>query len=153
MSDKEPILFRAVLGSLRPATPAAEDMVGTLNRDRLYKLDVHGIRGNTARLGLYWVCLKVGCEQLSDAVDGILTPRVLHRRLKREHGLSTPIISKRTGEIIEYDDESIAFESMPESERAQFIDAALGTLSRWIGTDITTLRNEGEARFGERRAA
>ncbi len=151
--DKEPILFRPILGSLRPATPAAEDMLKTLKRDRPYRIDVHGIRGNTRRLALYWVCLKVACEQLSDAVDGILTPRVLHRRLKREHGLSTPIISKRTGEVIEYDDESISFESMPESERAAYIDQAFETLSKWIGTDVTTLRSEGEARFGEARAA
>jgi hypothetical protein len=42
---------------------------------------------------------------------------------------------------------------MPENERAQFIDAALERLSRMIGCDVTQLRNEGEARFGQRAAA
>jgi hypothetical protein len=149
MSDKEPMLFRPLLGSLRPVTPAAEDAVKSLPRDRNVRIEIKQIRGNTRRLGLYWVCLKVACEQLSDAVDGIMTPRVLHRYLKRKLGLSAPVVSKKTGEILEWDDESIGFDSMPESERMAYIDQALELLSRWIGTDITTLRNEGEAQFGE----
>lgn len=145
--DKQPILFRKVLGSLRPATPAAAEMLDTLP-DRPVRVEVKGVRGNTGRLALYWVCLKVACEQLSDAVDGTLTPRILHRWLKRDLGLSKPIISRKTGEIIEYDDESIAFHNMPESERAEFIDAALERISRRIGCDVTQLRDESEARFG-----
>jgi hypothetical protein len=149
MPDKEPILARLAFGSLRPATPAAETVFNSLDPKKAYRIDVKGIRGNTRRLALYWVCLKVGCEQLSDAVDGKMSPRILHRYLKRRCGLSSPIISKKTGEVIDWDDESIAFEKMPESERTAYIDHALETLSKWIGCDITTLRDEAQAQFGE----
>ena len=152
MADKEPALFRKVLGSLRPVTPAADELMATIP-DKPVRIDVHGIRGNTRRLALYFVCLKVATEHLSDAVDGILSVKALHRYLKRKHGLSTPIVSRKTGEVIEWDDESISFESMKEHERAAYIDAALDTLSTWIGCDVRELRDEGEARFGERAAA
>ena len=148
MADKPPILFRPVFGSLRPATPAAEDLMKQLP-DRAVRVEVKGIKGNTRRLALYWVCLKVACEQLSDAVDGIMTPRLLHRYLKRRCGISSPIVSKKTGEIIEWNDESISFENMTEAERASYIDQALETLSRWIGCNVAELRNEAQQQFGE----
>jgi len=148
MADKQPELYRAVFGSLRPVTPAAEEAVKSLDPKRSYRIDIKGVRGNTRRLALYWICLKIGCEQLSDAVDGIMTPRLLHRYLKRRCGLSSPVISKKTGEIVEWDDESIRFENMNEAERASYIDHALDTLSKWIGTDIATLRSEAQAQFG-----
>lgn len=149
MPDAQPALFRKVFGSLRPVTPAAEELLASVP-DRAVRIEIKNIRGNTRRLAFYFCCLKVGCEQLSDAVDGIMSVRVLHRYLKRRCGLSSPIISKKTGEIIEWDDESIAFESMPESERAAYIDHALETLSQWIGCDVRELRREGEAQFGEK---
>jgi hypothetical protein len=152
MTDNQPALFRKAFGSLRPVTPAAEDLLATVP-DRAVRIEVKGIKGNTRRLAFYWVCLKIGCEQLSDAVDGIMTPRILHRFLKRRCGLSTPIVSKKTGEVVEWDDESISFERMKEHERAEYINQALDKLSEWIGCDVATLRNEGEARFGERSAA
>jgi hypothetical protein len=148
MPDKQPALFRKVFGSLRPVTPAAEELLATIP-DRAVRVEIKSVRGNTRRLALYFCCLKVACEQLSDAVDGQMSVRVLHRYLKRRCGLSSPIISKKTGEIIEWDDESISFENMPEHERASYIDQALETLSAWIGCDVTTLRNEGQAQFGE----
>lgn len=148
MPDKQPALFRKVFGSLRPVTPAAEELLATVP-DRAVRIEIKNVRGNTRRLALYFCCLKVACEQLSDAVDGVMTPRLLHRYLKRRCGLSSPIISKKTGEIIEWDDESIAFEHMKEHERAAYIDDALGKLSEWIGCDVTTLKSEGQAQFGE----
>jgi len=148
MADNEPILFRKSFGALRPVTPAAEEMMASLP-DKLLRVEITNIRGNTKRLGLYWICLKKACELLSDAVDGILSRKALHRWLKREEGLAKPIVSKKTGEIIDWDYESIAFENMPENERAQFIDAALERISRRLGCDVTQLRQEGEAELGE----
>lgn len=148
MADKEPILFRKSFGALRPVTPAAEEMMASLP-DKLLRVEVTNVRGNTKRLALYWVCLKKACELLSDAVDGVLSRQALHRWLKREEGLAEEIKSKKTGEIIDYDYESIAFENMPENERAQFIDAALERISRRLGCDVTQLRQEGEAEMGE----
>jgi hypothetical protein len=149
MADNEPILFRKAFGALRPVTPAAEEYFAGLP-DGLLRIEATNVRGNTKRLALYWVCLKKACELLSDAVDGILSRKALHRWLKREEGLAKPIVSKKTGEIIDYDYESIAFENMPENERAGFIDAALERISRRLGCDVTQLRQEGEAQLGER---
>jgi hypothetical protein len=151
MADNQPALFRKVFGSLRPVTPAAEELLATIP-DKAVRVEIKNIRGNTRRLALYWCCLKVGCEQLSDAVDGVMSVRALHRYLKRRCGLSSPIVSKKTGEIIDWDDESISFENMPENERSAYIEHAFETLSKWIGCDITQLRNEGEAQFGEEAA-
>lgn len=148
MADKEPILFRKVFGALRPVTPAAAEWLETLPAHAV-RIEAKGIRGNTRRLALYWVCLKKACELLSDAVDGVLNRKALHRWLKREEGLAKPIRSKKTGEIIDYDYESISFENMPEDERAKFIDAALERISRRLGCDVTTLREDAQADFGE----
>jgi hypothetical protein len=59
MADKEPALFRRVFGSLRPVTPAAERLLESVP-DRAVRVEIKNIRGNTRRLGLYWVCLRVG---------------------------------------------------------------------------------------------
>lgn len=148
MADNEPVLFRPMFGALRPITPAAQELVSSLP-DKAVRIEITNIRGNTKRLALYWVCLKKACELLSDAVDGVLNRKALHRWLKREEGLAAPIISKKTGEVIDYDYESISFEKMPENERARFIDAALERISRRLGCDVTTLQQEAEAEFGE----
>jgi hypothetical protein len=148
VADKEPVLFRKAFGALRPVTPAAEELMASLP-DKLLRVEITNIRGNTKRLALYWVCLKKACEYLSDAVDGILSRQALHRWLKREEGLAKPIKSRKTGEIIDYDYESIAFENMPENERAAYIDAALERISRRLECDVTQLRQEGEAEIGE----
>lgn len=148
MSDKEPILFRPIFGALRPITPAAQELVASLP-NKAVRVEIANIRGNTKRLALYWICLKKACELLSDAVEGVLNRNALHRWLKREEGLAHPITSKKTGEIIDYDYESISFERMPEAERAKFIDAALERISRRLGCDVTQLREEAQADFGE----
>ncbi len=149
MADNQPVLFRKVLGGLRPTTPAAEHLLTTMDASRSYRVAVTGIRGNTKRIALYFVCLKVATEQLSDAVDGILSVKALHRWLKRDLGLAKPIVSHRTGKVIDYDYESISFEKMSEAERAEFVTAALERLSGLIGCDVTALRDEAQAQFGD----
>jgi hypothetical protein len=143
MSDKEPILFRSMLGSLRPVSAAAEEAVKA-TAGGVVRVEIRRTTGNTRRLAKYWVCLRIAAEQLSDAVDGILTVKALHRRLKRDLGLAPPIVSKKTGEIIDYDYESISFASMPENERAEYVTAALEKISAWIGCDVATLSKEAE---------
>lgn len=148
MADHHPALFRKALGALRPVTPAAEELMLTVP-DHPVRVEIKNIKGNTRRLALYFVCLKVACEQLSDAVDGIMTPNLLHNYLKRRLGLSSPVVSKKTGEIVGYADNSISFEAMKEHERSEYINQALELLSEWIGTDVATLRNEAALQFGE----
>jgi hypothetical protein len=143
MSDKEPLLFRSMLGSLRPATAAAEEAV-MATTGQLVRAEIKSTTGNTKRMALYWVALRIAVEQLSDAVDGMLSTKALHRKLKRDAGLAKPITSKKTGEVIDYDYDSISFGSMPENDRAEFITFAFDRLSRWIGCDVTTLTKESE---------
>jgi hypothetical protein len=149
MPDNEPVLFREAFGALRPVTPAAEAQMAAV-KGKIVRVEITNIRGNTKRLALYWICLKKACELLSDAVEGIMRPKNLHRWLKRDLGLAT--ISKKTGEVLDYDYDSIAFEKMPEHDRAEFIDAALERISGRLGCDVTQLREEGEAQLGEKAA-
>lgn len=148
MADKEPILYVKRLGAWRPATPAAEEEFSLVPEGAVRRLAISGIRGNTRRLALYWVCLKKACELLSDAVDGILSRHALHRWLKREENLAQPIRSKKTGEVIDYDYESISFEKMGEQERSEYINAALERISRRLGCDVTEIKQEAEAETG-----
>lgn len=150
MADKEPILYVKRLGAWRPATPAAEEEFSLVPEGAVRRLAISGIRGNTRRLALYWVCLKKACVLLSDAVDGVLSRKALHRWLKRDQGLAEPIISKKTGEIIDYDYESISFEKMPEHERSEYITAALERISRRLGCDVTEIKQDAEAETGLR---
>jgi len=143
MADKEPILFRSMLGTLRPVTAAAEEMARSTS-GTVVRVEVKRTTGNTRRLALYWVCLRMACEQLSDAFDGVISTKSLHRWLKRDYGLAKPIVSKKTGEVIDYDYESVSFERMPENERAAFIDWAFEKLSARLGCDVTTLTREAE---------
>lgn len=143
MADTEPLLFRAMLGSLRPISAAAEEAVRAAS-GQVVRADIKRTTGNTRRMALYWVVLRIAVEQLSDAVDGVLSTRALHRRLKRDLGLAPPIVSRRTGEIIDYDYDSISFASMPENERSAYINEAFELISKWIGCDVTTLTHEAQ---------
>ncbi|TKD50185.1 hypothetical protein [Sphingomonas baiyangensis] len=144
MADSEPLLFRATLGVLRPVTEAATEAVKA-SSGQTVRVEIKRTSGNVKRMSLYWVLLRIASEQLSDAVDGVMSTRLLHRRLKREYGLAKEVTSKRTGEIIDWDYDSISFASMAEHERAAFIDWTVARLSGWIGCDITDLRREAEA--------
>ena len=151
MADNQPALFRKAFGALRPVTPAAHDLMATIP-DKPVRVDVKGIRGNTKRIALYYICVGKACELLSDAVDGVLSVKALDRKLRRDLGLATPIVSKRTGEIVDWDYDSIAFVNMTEAARMAFIDEALERLSRWIGCDVSALRDEGESEIGKEAA-
>lgn len=143
MAEKEPILCREVLGALRPVTSAAAEAIRSC-KGLMVRIEVKRTTGNTRRMALYWVVLRIAVEQLSDAFDGVISTKALHRWLKREAGLATPIVSRKTGEIIDYDYDSISFETMPENERSEFINWAFEKLSARIGCDVTTLTREAQ---------
>lgn len=143
MADKEPILCREMLGALRPVTAAAEEVIRA-SKGQLVRLDIKRTTGNTKRMALYWVVLRHAVYQLSDAFDGTISTKAMHRWLKRDYGLAKPIVSKKTGEVIDYDYESISFETMPEHERSEFVNWAFDKLSARIGCDVTTLTREAQ---------
>lgn len=143
MADKEPILFRSMLGTLRPVSAAAEEATKATS-GTIVRVEIKRTTGNTRRMALYWVVLRIAAEQLSDAFDGIISTKALHRWLKREFGIATPIRSKKTGEVIDHDYDSISFTTMTEDERSAFITWTIEKLSARLGCDVTTLTNEAK---------
>lgn len=144
MADDEPLLGKVSLGTLRPFNGAAEVALKAVPPGTVVKFKIVKTVGNTKRLAFYWVMLKLTLDNLDDAFDGPMTTKALHRWLKREYGLAVPIRSHKTGEIIDWDYDSISFAAMPENERSAFIDWVTETLSRRLGVDGATLRHEAE---------
>lgn len=144
MADTEPLLFRVVLGTLRPINGAADDALKAVADGSMVRVEIKRTVGNVKRMAWYWVMLKIALENLADAFDGPMTTKMLHKWLKREAGIAKPIRSRKTGEIIDYDYDSIAFHNMPENERAEFIDFANGKLAARLGCDPMELANEAK---------
>jgi hypothetical protein len=145
MADAEPLLCRPVLGALRPVNGAAADAINAIPAGSLVRIEIKRTQGNLKRMAWYWVMLKIACDNLGDAFDGPITTKMLHNWLKREAGLARPIVSRKTGEIIDYDYGSIAFHNMPEGERAKFIDFASEKLAARLGCHPSELTAEAKA--------
>lgn len=145
MADTEPLLFRTVLGTLRPLNGASEEAMKAFGNGQTVRIEIKRATGNTRRLAWYWVMLKIALENLEDAFDGPVTTKALHRWLKREAGLATPIISKKSGEVLDYDYDSIAFHNMTEDQRSAFVDFASQKLAARLGCDPATLVTEARA--------
>lgn len=143
MADTAPLIFRRVLGSLRPVGKAAEDALAALD-DGAVRVRITRTAGNVRRNALYWACLGVAAPMLSERIDGdAIDVEMLHRILKDRRGLVRTITLPSGDTIKDYD--SISFAKMAEPERAAFVDWALNTLSKWLGCDVTDLRREAEA--------
>jgi len=138
----DPLLFRNDLGALRPDSPAAVEAMRAFKQGETLRIEIKRTRGNIGRLRWYWAMLRIALDNLGDRFDGPVTPVMLHKWLKIRFGLSQPVRSKKTGEIIGYDEGSIAFHRLPESERAPFIEWAVEFLAEQLGTDPATLKNE-----------
>jgi hypothetical protein len=145
MADTEPMLFRTVLGTLRPLNGAAEDALKSIGNGETVRIEIKRTTGNIRRMAWYWVMLKITLDNLGDAFEGPVTTKALHNWLKREAGLASPIISRKTGEIIDYDYDSIAFHNMTEDQRAAFVDFASQKLAARLGVDPATLTTEAKA--------
>lgn len=146
MSDQEPLLFKTGFGgTLLPATQASRDALARLGTGQLVKIEVKKASGNTARLRWYWAMLRIAIDNLGDAFDGPITPQILHTWLKRRAGLSKPITSRKSGEVIGWADDSISFARMPETQRAEFIDFARQTLADRLGCDPADLETEARS--------
>lgn len=144
MADKEPLLCDIVLGTLRPRNQAAREALDKYPHGTTVRIEIKLVRGNVKRMAWYWVMLRIALDNLADAFDGPMTPTMLHTWLKRRAGLSRPIKSRKTGEVVAWDDDSISFNKMPEHERAEFVTFASATLSQRLGVDVATLKHEAE---------
>lgn len=145
MSDNEPLLFRPALGALRPVNGAASEAIAAIPVGSIVRVEIKRTQGNLKRLAWYWVMLRIALDNLADAFDGPVSTQMLHNWLKREAGLAKPIVSRKTGEVLDYDYGSIAFHNMPEAERAKFVDFASQKLAARLGCHPSELVSEAKA--------
>lgn len=145
MAETEPLIFRVSLGSLKPVTGEAERAIKALGSGQTVRIDIKRTTGNVKRLAWYWCMLRIALDNLEDAFDGPVTTGMLHKWLKREAGLAKPILSKKTGEVIDYDYDSIAFHNMTEDQRAAFVDFASQKLAQRLGCHPSELTSEARA--------
>lgn len=145
MADNEPILCKMILGALRPVNGAAFKAINSIPPDSMVRIEIKKTQGNTKRMAFYWIALKVALDNLTDAFDGPMTTQMLHHWLKREAGLAKPIRSHKTGDILDYDYDSISFHNMPENERAAFIDFAMAKLSARLGCEVSDLIDQANS--------
>lgn len=139
MSDEAPLYFKPRLGGLFPTNKAADEAMGHI--DGPVRIRITRARGNVRRNALYWSVLGIAAPMLEEKAPG-LTTDLLHKVLKDRYGL-VKLVTLPSGEVVK-DYESTSFASMPEHERAKFIDWALSALSGWLGVDVITLRHEAE---------
>ncbi len=140
MPDEAPLIFKKVLGGLRPANRAAEEAMHAIDGEVRVRITRTG--GNTRRNGLYWAILGVATPMLEEKAPG-LTVDLLHRVLKDRYGLFK-LVPLPSGEAVK-DYDSISFAKMTELDRAKFIDWSLKTLATWLGCTVEQLRDEGRA--------
>lgn len=145
MADTEPLLFKVSLGTLRPLNGAAASALKAVADGSMVRVEIKRTQGNMRRMAWYWVMLKIAIDNLEDAFDGPVTTQMLHKWLKREAGLAKPIISRKTGEVIDYDYDSIAFHNMTEDQRTEFIDFAIRVLAKRLGCHPADLTAEAKA--------
>jgi hypothetical protein len=141
MADQAPMMFRKVLGGLRPINAAATEALAAIG-DSPVRVRITQTRGNQARNALYWATLGVAAPMLEEKAPG-LNVDLLHRVLKDRYGLYKEIVLPSGQVVRDYD--SISFSKMAEPERAKFIDWALKTLASWLGVTEEELRQEGMA--------
>ncbi|WP_198352383.1 hypothetical protein [Sphingomonas sp. MA1305] len=143
MSDQAPLIFRKVLGGLRPVGPIAEAAIRALD-DGPVRVRITRTAGNVRRNALYWSCLGIAAPMLSERIEGdAIDAEMLHRILKDRRGL-VRVITLPSGDTIK-DYDSTSFAKMAEPERAAFVDWALATLSKWLGVQVEDLLREGQA--------
>lgn len=141
MAETAPLLFRKHLGALRPANPAAERALAAIEGNSPVRVEIKQTRGNAGRMALYWIVLAKAAEALSEVVDGdALDDTMLHQVLKDRRGLYTTT-TLPSGEVLK-NYRSISFAKMTENERAEYVDWAFRTLSKWIGCTVEELTTE-----------
>lgn len=143
MSDQPPLIFRRVLGGLRPVGPIAESALSALD-DGPVRVRITRTAGNVRRNALYWSILGITAPMLSERIEGdAIDPEMLHKILKDRRGL-VRVIHLPSGDTIK-DYDSTSFAKMPENERAAFVDWSFETLSKWLGVPVEALLTEGRA--------
>ena len=138
--DKAPLYFEARLGGLFPANATAEVAVHEI-KGRV-RVEIKGGTANQRRRGLFWVIAGLVTELLNDKHSMTLTETDLHEIMREKFGmydaqtLPSGEVHKRYW--------STSDRAMNEADRAEYLNKCLAGWSRWLGIDVTTLRNEAE---------
>ena len=141
-ADDAPLLFNVVLGNLRPANDVTREHLAGLTG--MVRVRITRASPNVRRMAWYWIMLKLAADNMADKIEGGLTSKLLHRILKRKLELGRTI-TLPSGEKF-FDEESISFATMPETDRAAWVTRVQAVLSRWLGVDPMTLGRETDER-------
>lgn len=139
MSDSPPLIFRKVLGSLRPANRAADEALGAV--DGHVTVKIGKVTKNQRRRAYYWVLLDVAAEVLQDKTGSPWDAESLHDFLKRKLRLGEPLLNTAREEV-DFKVKSTADAKMTEVERARWLDRVANTLSVWCEVPMETLMQE-----------
>jgi hypothetical protein len=140
------LAFKVVMGSLRPADPAAEAAVKALGNGALCGVRLTKSSRNLKRMRLYRAMLAAACDVLANQVPG-LQPSDLHTRLKQELGLGEWLTFPSGAKL--FKPQSTAFGKMTEPEFSAYVTRVDGLLSRWLGVPPGEVIDAARAMVGE----
>lgn len=140
--DRQPLMFKRVLGALRPANEAAEAALRSIPEGGTIIGDLKRSPRNVRRHKLYWKILDIAAENLADRVDGPLDSNLLHELVKQRLGLGEWVTLPSGDRLFKAD--STAFHAMPENEFVQHFDRVNGLLAKWLGVDPAVLMDEAK---------
>lgn len=140
--DREPLMFKRVLGALRPANEAAEAAVRSIPDGGTVIGEIKRSPRNVRRHKLYWKLLGIAADNLADRVDGPLTGEIIHELVKQRLGLGEWTTLPSGDRLFKSD--STAFHAMPENEFVQHFDRVNSLLAKWLGVDPMVLLDEAK---------
>lgn len=143
MADQPPLIFKPVLGSLRPANKFADDALKAIAGPVVVKITK--ATRNQKRRSYYWVLLDIGAEVLQDRTDSPWDAESLHDHLKRRLRLGEPL-KNTEGEEVGFKPRSTADAKMSEPERARWLDRVSNALEQWTEVPAADLVREAKER-------
>ena len=141
-ADTPPLFFTKVLGSLRPANPAAHDALKAITGT--VKVKITKATANQRRRGMYWLTLAVAAEVLADKTGDPWDAELLHKELKIVLKLGETFTTPSGREV--FKPASTADAKMSEPERARWTDRTMAVLSTWCGVPVADLLTEARVR-------
>lgn len=145
MADRPPMLGKVVLGRIVPTNDVGTDAIKACEGLNI-RFEIKKSGANERRRGFYWVMLSVAAGALTDATGDPWDSELLHDELKIRLKLGDEWTTP-SGHTV-FKRRSTSNRAMTEAERARWVDRCAGTLSVWIGCEITQLMDETRARNG-----
>lgn len=140
MPNKAPLYFTAHLGMLRPANRMAEEALREVKGT--VRVEIKGGIANQRRRGLYWVLAGIVTGLVNDKHNMTLTEADMHDIMRDKFGMYDEQTLPSGDSHKRY--WSTSDRAMNEADRAEYLNKCLAVWSRWVGVDVTTLRQEAE---------